>query len=353
MSETTNTSDATNTEDSKYVKFTSKFLNKDTLTTLISFLGMYVVLYIVLGIFFKISSPESHNTLIAATNIITIAGVFFFCFKVYYDLNEEQKSKPIITAYNYAKESMTSVENILTFGVYLLFLVGVLSVLHLPTPDGRSSFVLDILHFSLWCVLLLNILIVFVTNVLNIPIIRIIEEALFGKVSEQEPVEDSDETGETKEVFNISNNIYTYDEAPHVCKALGARLASYDEIETAYNKGGEWCNYGWTENQMAYFPTQKDTWQKLQSNTSMKNSCGRPGINGGYMPNPKMRYGVNCYGVKPDASELDTERMQTSRITPRTHDDVKYERKIAFWKENAARMLNLNPHNRSDWSSYS
>ena len=28
--------------------------------------------------------------------------------------------------------------------------------------------------------------------------------------------------------------------------------------------------------------------------------CGKPGINGGYFSDPTMKFGVNCYGVKPD-----------------------------------------------------
>ena len=155
-----------------------------------------------------------------------------------------------------------------------------------------------------------------------------------------------------EEVFNVSNNLYTYEEAPHVCAALGARLASHDEIKGAYEKGADWCSYGWSQNQMGFFPTQKETWEKLQSNTARKNSCGSPGVNGGYMPNYKMRLGVNCYGVKPQASEKDLERMATSNILPRSRKDIITERKIKFWKENADRMLNLNPHSKSDWSLY-
>ena len=66
------------------------------------------------------------------------------------------------------------------------------------------------------------------------------------------------------EVFNISNNLYTYDDAQAVCSVYGAQLATYEQIEDSYKNGGEWCNYGWSENQMAFFPTQKSTWDKLQ-----------------------------------------------------------------------------------------
>ena len=102
-----------------------------------------------------------------------------------------------------------------------------------------------------------------------------------------------------EEVFHIPGNKYTFTEADGLCKAFGARLASYDEIESAYNKGGEWCSYGWSEGQMAYFPTQKSTFNELQKYPKQKNNCGRPGVNGGYMANPYIKFGVNCYGMKP------------------------------------------------------
>ena len=60
-----------------------------------------------------------------------------------------------------------------------------------------------------------------------------------------------------KQVFHIPGNKYTYPNAEALCDAYGARLANYNEVEEAYNNGAEWCSYGWTDNQMALFPTQK------------------------------------------------------------------------------------------------
>ena len=115
-----------------------------------------------------------------------------------------------------------------------------------------------------------------------------------------------------EEVFHIPGNKYTFTEADGLCKAFGARLASYDEIESAYNKGGEWCSYGWSEGQMAYFPTQKSTFNELQKYPKQKNNCGRPGVNGGYMANPYIKFGVNCYGMKPDMKNKDEKYMKAS-----------------------------------------
>ena len=160
---------------------------------------------------------------------------------------------------------------------------------------------------------------------------------------------------ETNEVFNVSNNLYTYDDAKSVCAAYGSRLATYNEIEDAYNKGAEWCNYGWSDGQMAFFPTQKSTWAELQKSRKTQNNCGRPGVNGGYMENPYIRFGVNCFGKKPKPSERDLQSMKANKniIFPQTEEDALMDKKVKFWKENADTLLSLNGFNRTKWSGSS
>ena len=60
-----------------------------------------------------------------------------------------------------------------------------------------------------------------------------------------------DNINRTKEVFNISKNIYKYDDASALCKALNSRLATFEEVKNAYENGADWCNYGWSKGQMA------------------------------------------------------------------------------------------------------
>lgn len=103
-----------------------------------------------------------------------------------------------------------------------------------------------------------------------------------------------------KEVFHISNQDYTYNQAKCKCAAYGAKLATKNQITDAYNKGAEWCSYGWSEGQNAYYPTQKCTWDNMQEgDPKHRFDCGLPGVNGGFFSNPKLKFGVNCYGVKP------------------------------------------------------
>jgi uncharacterized membrane protein YgcG len=155
------------------------------------------------------------------------------------------------------------------------------------------------------------------------------------------------------EVFNIGNNLYNYDDAQMICTSYGARLATYDEIEDSYNNGAEWCNYGWSDGQMIFFPTQKSTWDNLQkgSNPKRKNMCGRPGVNGGYMENPHLRFGVNCYGKRPTPKPEDLERMNNG-ILPKTLEDLELEKKVNFWKENSDKLLKINAFSKNNWSQF-
>ena len=156
----------------------------------------------------------------------------------------------------------------------------------------------------------------------------------------------------TDEVFNIGNNMYTYDDAQTVCASFGARLATYDEIESAYNNGGEWCNYGWSDGQAAYFPTQKQTWKKLQESDKTKNSCGRPGVNGGFIDNPDLRFGVNCFGKKPKPKDSDLAAISAGLNIPKSQEDILLEKKIQFWKDNGDKLFKINGYNNNKWSMY-
>lgn len=155
------------------------------------------------------------------------------------------------------------------------------------------------------------------------------------------------------EVFHISNNLYSYDDAQAICTSYGARIATYDEVENAYKNGAEWCGYGWSDGQMALFPTQKPTWDKLQKTDNHKNSCGRPGINGGYIHNPYVKYGANCYGKKPVANTAEVIRMnaQKKSVYPKTKKNIVSDMKTQYWKENSDKLV-VNGFNNDKWSEF-
>jgi len=129
-----------------------------------------------------------------------------------------------------------------------------------------------------------------------------------------------------KEVYNIPDNRYTYDDAKAICQAYGGNLATYKQIESAYSKGAEWCNYGWSDDQMALFPTQKKTWDKLQTIEGHENDCGRPGVNG---------------------AEQDS--MLNTPVYPVSMKDKELQRKLEYWKKKVPEIM-LSPFNKNSWS---
>ena len=157
------------------------------------------------------------------------------------------------------------------------------------------------------------------------------------------------EITEKKQVFHIPGNNYTYDNAESLCKAYGSRLATYDEVEKSYDNGAEWCSYGWSDKQLALFPTQKETWNKLQTIEGHENDCGRAGINGGYIANQNVKFGVNCFGYKPKITDTEMAMMKTEPLYPKTMEDIKEEKQVEYWRRKIPEIL-VSPFNKSVWS---
>jgi hypothetical protein len=153
-----------------------------------------------------------------------------------------------------------------------------------------------------------------------------------------------------KEVFNVATDKYTYSDAEPLCKAFGAELATYDQVKDAWNKGADWCNYGWIKGQAAVYPTQQSTYDNLQAGPEdQRMACGVPGVNGGYFDNPELRFGVNCYGTKPGESEADARAImaQNGDLTPGA---LEFDRKVQNYKTEMG-QIPVNPFKPGTWTS--
>ena len=154
------------------------------------------------------------------------------------------------------------------------------------------------------------------------------------------------ETTKNGEVFHIPNNIHSYEKARSICRKYNARLATYSEVEDAYNNGANWCSYGWSEDQLALFPTQMDIYNNLKLIPGHENDCGRPGVNGGFIDNKHVRFGVNCFGEKPEETEQDKEYTERLKLSYSPAIDQEELDKISKEKED---ML-IAPFNKDKWS---
>lgn len=236
----------------------------------------------------------------------------------------------------------------------------------IPMQSGVKPMSISLLETVAWTLLVVTLFIDFFKYVFDISFTDFFNH-LKSQFASPEETPDRENTEvapvvtEKKEVYNVSNNLYTFEDAKAVCKALDSELATYEQVEAAYNNGAEWCNYGWSSGQMALFPTQKSTWNMLQKlddgvtdeDEKRGNNCGRPGVNGGYIGNPYVKFGVNCYGKKPAATETDLNHMRARKDQPypQTRAERALEEKIKHWKENKNKFLQLNSYNTEKWNA--
>lgn len=148
-----------------------------------------------------------------------------------------------------------------------------------------------------------------------------------------------------KQVFNVNRNLYTFSEAEPLCKAFGAELATYDQVKDAYKSGADWCNYGWSKGQLALYPTQQSTFDKLQAGPEDERmSCGVPGVNGGFFPNEEQRFGVNCFGPRPAETALDR------RLQKEEHSDFAYDKEVSKFRAERDSIA-VSPWSQGQWSA--
>ena len=135
------------------------------------------------------------------------------------------------------------------------------------------------------------------------------------------------------EVFHISGYNNTLADAPGVCQSLGARVATYAELDEAQKNGANWCSTGWVSdrgNRNAFYPITYDT----------MGGCGngRSGIIDwignddwfGQGTGKGFKAGVNCFGNKPEEKDI----------------------KKIILPGNAANSSGVMPFNKYQWSRY-
>ena len=226
--------------------------------------------------------------------------------------------------------------------------------------DGITNTIIMIIIGVLIVLVLFNVLQYFfsIDIIASIKNLFTPQKQLDITINQNQPINDSSFNEQTnpkysgvlgKQVFNIPGNQYNYQDAKSLCKAYNSRLATYEEVEDSYNTGGEWCNYGWSDGQMALFPTQKTTYNNLQNIKGHEHDCGRPGVNGGYIANQNVKFGVNCYGYKPKITTTEEEMMKNVTPYPKTAQDIALEKQVDHWKKKVNDIL-ISPFNYNSWN---
>ena len=152
---------------------------------------------------------------------------------------------------------------------------------------------------------------------------------------------------DTREVYHVPGNRFTYHDAKAICKAFDAEMATYEQLNEAQKKGASWCSYGWTKDQLGLYPTSQSNWVVLQEKEGHEYDCGLPGINGGKVANPFTKLGANCYGNKPVKSELENTLLDDT-LYPKSMKELLFDERVKYWKERIGNVL-ISPFNSEKW----
>jgi len=259
-----------------------------------------------------------------------------------------------------ANPTVILVLSVIIIGYYVLF--ASLGVSNGSTTNSSARSGTVFVEILLWGVFVVLILLNGMSYIFNVDITASIKN-LFSDTPEIDIIVDPDDMAggltdqETtvpelkfeKQVFHVPGNKYTYDNSKAVCKAYGGRLATYKEIDGAYDKGADWCSFGWSDGQMALYPTQYEKWEKLQTIKGHEHDCGRPGINGGYIDNKAVRFGINCFGYKPKITENESQLMAETPLYPLTRKEIAFDKKVDYWRDKLPEIL-VAPFNYNNWS---
>ena len=250
--------------------------------------------------------------------------------------------------------------SVVIIGYYVLF--ASLGVSNKSPVDSSARSGMLFVEILLWGVFVVLILMNGMSYIFNVDITASIKN-LFSETPEIDIIVDPDDMagGLTeqattvpelkfeKQVFHVPGNKYSYGDSKAICKAYGSRLATYKEIDDAHDKGADWCSFGWSDGQMALYPTQYDKWAKLQTIKGHEHDCGRPGINGGYIDNKAVRFGINCFGYKPKITENEAQLMAETPLYPITRKEIAFDKKVDYWRDKLPEIL-VAPFNYNNWS---
>jgi hypothetical protein len=366
----------------------SSIFSLNTILYIFIFLAVYFIIYTLLNLFFKDSFSTPNGVTNMSINIVIYSLFALYGVHEYLKMSDDDKKNWFTYGCRTTKEMFNNPNSMLEVVGILLFLYMAASIFKIPAFVDQKPSSVVLLEKKAWIFLLMLVILNFFRYALGIPIVDIVYDntAIFwnnlvhskssssvdaaksvglvsdahlyvpdvygniaGNVGGNASVEPPQQIVFDKEVFNISNNLYTFNDAENVCKAYDATLASYDQIEESYKKGAEWCNYGWSKDQMALFPTQKSTWDAIQGDAVQKNRCGRPGINGGHISDPNKKYGVNCYGVKPIPTPLEASYVNNDLYSSQTITNA--DKEVEKWKNQKDKMR-VSPYNFTQWSEY-
>ena len=325
-------------------------------TVIVSTIIILLVIIFTLLLFSGYDTNNPLNDSLAFSRTIDISMLLLIAIiaiPIYYFTDKEKNISNIKKMLDKTESFVKEPQSIAISLASIVALYATLFITGIPMTNDTKPITITLIELLLWLFLLFILFIELFKRVfdtyLTDAIFTYLRELLNGEVAviDDEKKEVIVVKEKVPEVFHVSNNLYNYEEAQSICKSFDSRLATYDEVEKSYNNGGEFCGYGWSEGQMILFPTQKSTFDKLQLIPGHEKDCGRTGVNGGFMSNPTIQYGVNCFGIKKDG----VDPIQKDEISLKKNTtDVVMDAKVKYWQEHKDELLVIDSFNKKKWS---
>ena len=218
--------------------------------------------------------------------------------------------------------------------------------------DDNTYYLFYAVKLFLWCIIILLVMINAITYFFDINILDELYNLLYDK---PQPKSDTNNDIDisvnipVNEVYHIPGSVFSYHDAKAVCKSMDAELATRKQLANSQKNGANWCSYGWSDDQLALYPTSQSAFDKLQKKKGHEYDCGIPGVNGGYVANPYLKFGANCYGIKPKQRDLDKEFIENRDEIPMTEREYIFNERVKYWKNRADNIL-VYPFNNNNWS---
>jgi len=221
-----------------------QIFTESNIVIILWFLAVYFVVYILLGIFR--GSDSIKPSISRWIDIVSLLILLVYFSVSFFAKNEKEKTKMVSELYENFKTYLNNPISLISVGFFILTLYIVIYILELPMDSGKPI-VISIVENAAWLLFVIILIAACLRYIAGVSVGEILDKtsksitppvsgntAVMGntvvKPAAPAPVD---------EVFNIGNNMYTYDDAQSVCKSLNARLANYDEIEAAYNNGAD------------------------------------------------------------------------------------------------------------------
>jgi hypothetical protein len=319
-----------------------------------------IISFVIISILLLFSGYDTNNQLndsLAFSRTIDLSMfllIAIIAIPIFYFVGKEKNISNIKKMLDKTESFVKEPQSIAISLASIVALYATLFITGIPMTNDTKPITITLIESLLWLFLLFILFIELFKRVFDTYLTDTIFTYLRGLLNYNVEVEVKDVEKKNvivkekvPEVFHVSNNLYNYEEAQSICKSFDSRLATYDEVEKSYNNGGEFCGYGWSEGQMILFPTQKSTFDKLQLIPGHEKDCGRPGVNGGFMSNPTIQYGVNCFGVKKDG--VDPVQKDEIALNKNTADVV-MDAKVKYWQEHKDELLVIDSFNKNKWS---